>query len=90
MHIEAAYAIAEVAEERGLEEDNLVPTMDNTEVYIRQAVRVGLKAMEQGIARVELSEKELRQKAEKIILKSRDQTKSMMDNGFIEDAPPIE
>lgn len=90
MHIEAAYAIAEVAEERGLEEDNLVPTMDNTEVYIRQAVRVGLKAMEQGIARVELSEEELREKAEKIILKSRDQTKSMMDNGFIEDAPPIE
>lgn len=89
MHIEAAYAIAEVQEEAGLDAEHLVPTMENTEVYIRQAVRVGLKAIDQGIARVKLSESELRDKAERIILKSRDQTKHLMENGYIEDAPPI-
>ncbi|MFO7991828.1 MAG: NADP-dependent malic enzyme [Thermoplasmata archaeon] len=89
MHIEAAYAIAEVQEEVGLDAEHLVPTMENTEVYIRQAVRVALKAIDQGIARVKLSENEIREKAERIILKSRDQTKHLMDNGYIEDAPPI-
>ncbi len=89
MHIEAAYAIAEVAEENGLNEEYLVPTMDNTEVYIRQAVRVGLKAIEQGIARVELSEEELREKAEEIIKSSREKTQSMMKQGFIKDAPSV-
>ncbi len=90
MHIEAAYAIAEVAEEQGLDEENLVPTMENTEVYIRQAVRVGMKAIEQGIARRELSEEELRERAEKTIKASRDKTQNLMDAGFIEEAPSID
>ncbi len=89
MHIEAAYAIAEVAEEQGIHEDYLVPTMDNTEVYIRQAVRVGMKAIDQGLARLKLSEDELRDIAETIILKSRKQTKILMDSGHIELAPPL-
>ncbi len=89
MHIEAAYAIAEVAEEEGINEEYLVPTMDNTEVFIRQAVRVGMKAIEQGIARVELSEDELRKKAEEIIKSSRNKTKKMMETGFIKDAPSL-
>ncbi len=89
MHIEAAYAIAEVAEEQGIDEEYLVPTMDNTEVYIRQAVRVGLKAIEQGIARIELSEEELREKAEEIIMSSRNKTQNMMREGFIKDAPSV-
>jgi len=89
MHIEAAYAIAEVAEEAGLDEEHLVPTMENTEVYIRQAVRVALKAIEQGLARVKLSEQELRDNAEAIIMSSREKTQHMMEAGYIEDAPPL-
>ncbi|MFW5904517.1 MAG: NAD(P)-dependent malic enzyme [Candidatus Saliniplasma sp.] len=90
MHIEAAYAIAEVAEEQGIHEEYLVPTMENTEVYIRQAVRVGMKAIEQGIARVELTEEELREKAKKYIEQSREKTQSLMDTGFLEEAPEVE
>ncbi|MBS3773170.1 MAG: NADP-dependent malic enzyme [Candidatus Thermoplasmatota archaeon] len=89
MHIEAAFAIAEVAEEAGLDEEHLVPTMENTEVYIRQAVRVALKAIEQNLARVKLSEQELREKAEAIIMSSREKTQHMMEAGYIEDAPPL-
>ncbi|MFO8133788.1 MAG: NADP-dependent malic enzyme [Thermoplasmatota archaeon] len=89
MHIEAAYAIAEVAEEAGLDEEHLVPTMENTEVYIKQAVRVALKAIEQGLARVKLSEQELRENAEAIIMSSREKTQHMMEAGYIEDAPPL-
>ncbi len=90
MHIEAAYAIAEVAEEDGLDEECLVPTMENTEVYIRQAVRVGLKAIEQGLARKELSEEELRETAEKIIKSSRKRTENAMKSGDIEKAPEVD
>ncbi len=90
MHIEAAYAIAEVAEKQGIHEDYLVPTMDNTEVYIHQAVQVGLKAIEQGIARVELSEEKLKEKAEEVILRSRKHTKTLMDTGLIKPAPKVE
>lgn len=89
MHIEAAYAIAEVAEEQGIHEEYLVPTMENTEVYIRQAVRVALKAIEQGLARIKLSQQELRDTAEAIIMSSREKTQHMMEAGYIEDAPPL-
>ncbi len=90
MHIEAAYAIAEVAEERGLDEESLVPTMENTEGFIRQAVRVGLKAIEQGLARNEISEEELREQAEKVIKSSRDKTQRMMKSGDIKEAPDVD
>ncbi len=90
MHIEAAYAIAEVAEEQGIHEDFLVPTMDNTEVYVRQAVRVGMKAIDQGLAKLKLSEDELRDISEEIILKSRKQTQTLMDVGHIKMAPPLD
>lgn len=89
MHIEAAYAIAEVAEEEGIHEEYLVPTMENTEVYIRQAVRVALKAIEQGLARQKLSQQALRETAEAIIMASREKTQHMMEAGYIEDAPPL-
>ncbi len=90
MHIEAAHAIAEVAEENGLDEESLVPNMENTEVYIREAVRVGLKAIEQGLARKELSREEIREKAEKSIKCSRKKTQNMMKSGDIEKPPPVD
>jgi len=90
MHIEAACAIAEVAEEKGLDEENLVPSMENTEVYIREAVRVGLKAIEQGLARKELSKEELREKAEKSIKSSKRKIQNMMNSGDIQKAPPVD
>ncbi|HCC49172.1 MAG TPA: hypothetical protein DEQ38_13805 [Elusimicrobia bacterium] len=41
--------------------------MDEPQVYIEEAVAVGLKAMEQGIARKKLTEAELRASAEFLI-----------------------
>ncbi len=90
MHIEAAYAIAEVAQENGLDEENLVPNMENTEVYIREAVRVGLKAMEQGLARKELSKEELREKAKNSIESSKRKIQNMMKSGDIKKPPLVD
>jgi malate dehydrogenase (oxaloacetate-decarboxylating) len=88
MCVTAAYTIADLGVENGLDPDNLLPTMDNVEVFIRQAVNVGLKAIELGIARKILTEAELRAKAEEAIYRSRNVTKMLMDQGFI--APPPE
>ena len=59
MCIAAAAELAKVQEEEGLDETHIVPTMDNTEVFIREAVAVGLKAIDQGIASVALGKKSL-------------------------------
>ncbi len=90
MHIEAAHAIAEVAEENGLDEENLVPTMENTEVYARVAVRVGLKAIDQGLAKQELSREEIREKAEENIKSSKRKVENLMKSGDIKKAPSVD
>jgi len=89
MAIAAAHAIADTAEEKGLREDYVVPTMDEWEVFINQAVAVGEKAIEQGIARNELSSKKLEESARSKIEKARKWTQSAMEEGLIE-APPEE
>ncbi|HBA55551.1 MAG TPA: malate dehydrogenase, partial [Syntrophorhabdus aromaticivorans] len=50
MCIAAAYELAKCAEDKGLQEDHLLPTMDEWEVFPREAVAVARKAMEQGVA----------------------------------------
>jgi malate dehydrogenase (oxaloacetate-decarboxylating) len=84
MCVEAAKELAKCAEDQGIREDYLIPTMDEWEVYPREAASVGRKAIEQGIARIDKSWDELFSIAEKIIKKSRDQFHLIQDKGFIE------
>jgi malate dehydrogenase (oxaloacetate-decarboxylating) len=83
MCIAAAYELAKVQEEKGLTADKIVPTMDDWEIFPREAVAVGMKAMEQGIARIKMSRDELYHLSESIIKESRDITQSLMKNNFI-------
>ncbi|MBE3140968.1 MAG: malate dehydrogenase, partial [Thermoplasmata archaeon] len=64
-----------------------VPTMDSWEVFPREAVAVGMKAISQGIARVKPSRQELYDHAIAIIKKSRDITQTLMNEGYIANAP---
>lgn len=83
MCIAAALELAKVAEDRGLRADYLVPTMDDWEVFPREAVAVGMKAIEQGVARIKLSREELMKKATTTIKQARELTQWMMKEGFI-------
>ncbi|HEC81770.1 MAG TPA: NADP-dependent malic enzyme [Thermoplasmatales archaeon] len=83
MHIAAAYAIAEVAEQKGLSEEYIVPTMDDWEVFPHEAAAVGVKAIEQGIARKKMSRTEIYENAEHIIRSAREETQMLMKKGFI-------
>lgn len=85
MCIAAANALANFPSKQDnvLTEDHLLPTMESTRVFIDEAVAVGMKAIEQGIARIKISKEELSNKAEKMIIISQNQTKSLMEHGYI-------
>lgn len=87
MAVAAAQEIAQFAEERGIEEDNIMPTMDEWELFPREAVAVALKAQEQGVARLNLSRDELYRMAETKIRQSRDMVQVLMKEGIIPPAP---
>jgi malate dehydrogenase (oxaloacetate-decarboxylating) len=70
-----------------LDEEHILPNMDDWEVFPREAVAVGLKAQEQGVARLQMSDVDLLNHARTIIKRSRDLTHSMMREGFIAEPP---
>ncbi len=85
MCIEAARTLAVIAEEHGLSEDYIIPNMDQWEVFPREAVAVGRKAVEQGVARIDIPADELYKMAEKTIREARETVQLMMREGFIAD-----
>ena len=87
MCIAAANELAACAREKGLSEDYIVPTMDEWEVYPREAAAVGLKAQEVGVATLNLTRTQLLDTAKSIIKRSRDMTQNSMKLGYIPKAP---
>jgi len=87
MAIAAAESIAQTAEEKGLDDEYIVPTMMETDVFINEAVAVGLKAIEQGIARRELTADQIRQEAEGKIRRAQAETETLMRSGLIPPPP---
>jgi malate dehydrogenase (oxaloacetate-decarboxylating) len=82
----AAEALANQIGKR-LDEEHILPTMDNWEVFPREAAAVGMKAQEQGVARLQMSYNDLLDHAKTIIKRSRDLTHTMMREGFIAEPP---
>jgi malate dehydrogenase (oxaloacetate-decarboxylating) len=87
MCLAAAHELAQCAEDRGITEDNISPTMGEWEVFIREAVAVGMKAQEQGVARVKATREELTKQAEYMIKNARECTALLMKEGLIAPAP---
>ncbi len=85
MCIAAAMELAKTAEDKGLTEDYIIPTMDEWEVFPREAAAVGTKAIEQGIAEKVMTREELYKTAESIIKKAREEAGMLMEQGFISD-----
>ncbi|OGD19616.1 MAG: malate dehydrogenase [Candidatus Aminicenantes bacterium RBG_13_59_9] len=85
MCIEAARELAKVAEDHGLSEDYIIPNMDQWEVFPREAVAVGSKGIEQGVARIKAPAEERFKIAEAIIKQSREEVQLLMKEGYIVD-----
>jgi malate dehydrogenase (oxaloacetate-decarboxylating) len=86
MAIAAARELALCAEERGLDDDHILPTMDDWEVFPREATAVGMKAQEQGVARLTMSRGDLLSKAKATIRQAQDMVHFLMDKELI---PPV-
>ena len=69
--------------------DQILPTMDDWKVFAEEAAAVGLKAQEQGVARLTKTREELFESAHAAIARSRNMTRLMMDHGIIP-PPPAE
>jgi malate dehydrogenase (oxaloacetate-decarboxylating) len=87
MCIAAAVELANFAEERGMSEKDILPRMDEWEVFPREAVACALKSIEQGVARVKPSRQELFERASAIIKNARESTELLMKHGLIKQPP---
>ena len=85
MCIAAARELAKVAEDKGIHEDYIIPNMDEWEVFPREAVAVGSKAIEQGVARFNIPADVRFKMAEQAIRESRDEVQRKMKEGIILD-----
>ncbi len=83
MCIAAARELAKVAEEIGLRDDFLIPTMDEWTVFPREAVAVGQMAIEQGVAQRKLTPEKALETAEAIIKRARAEMDMRQEKGFI-------
>ena len=87
MCIAAAQELAKFAEERGMHENDILPRMEEWEVFPRVAVACALKSIEQGVARVKPSRQELYQRASAIIQNARQSTELLMKHDLIKPPP---
>jgi len=87
MCIAAATELAKCAEDNGLSPDYIIPKMDERDVFTREAVAVGLKAIEQGYARKILTRDQLYKQADLIISRARRETQMKMREKIILAAP---
>ena len=86
MCIAAAKALADLGAKEA-NEKKVIPTMDQWELYPAEATAVGMKAIEQGVAKREWEEKDLYKHAEDIIRAARGSSEILYEKGFIPKAP---
>lgn len=87
MAIAAAWALADFAEKRGIDEESILPRMDEWEAHPRVAAAVGGKAQQQGFARLARSEAVLFEEARLAMRNARDATATLMREQIIPDPP---
>jgi len=87
MCIAAANELAKIAEETGIDEERILPSMSDWEVFPREAAAVGAEAVRQGLARIRATRRELYEKAKTIIGHARKSTELLMRKGLIKPLP---
>ncbi|MCX7775692.1 MAG: NADP-dependent malic enzyme [Spirochaetaceae bacterium] len=87
MAIRCAHSIADFAKSRGIHPDNIIATMEETEVFAREAADVAMAAIEEGVARISDTWETIYSKAKEDIMASRALVQSMMEEGHIRQIP---
>jgi malate dehydrogenase (oxaloacetate-decarboxylating) len=89
MAIAAAHSLANYADKRGINTENIVPNMNEASVFPEEAADVAMQAIKDGVARIHISREEAFAKAARDISQARDMTQTLVDNDFIK-KPPYE
>ena len=87
MAIAAAHSLADYAEKRGISIEDIVPNMNEAEVFPQEAADVAMQAIKDGVARVIITREEAFNKAKADIEYSRSMVKTLTDEGFINEPP---
>ncbi|MDR1444226.1 MAG: NADP-dependent malic enzyme [Treponema sp.] len=88
MAIRCAHSIAEFASDRGISTDNIIATVEETDVFAREAADVAMEARNEGLARLDRSWDEVYNLARADIAAARSLTGEMKRLGFIREPPP--
>ena len=89
MAIRCAHSIADFSEKRGISPDNIIATMEETDVFSQEAADVAQQAIAEGVARLNLSWDEVYNRAIADITSIRALVEEMEKMGHIKE-PPIE
>jgi len=87
MALAAAHSLANFGEKRGINPENIVPTMDEADVFPVEAADVAMQAIKDGVARKKLTRDEAYEIAKKDIDHARSLTKKLMETNFISRPP---
>jgi len=87
MAIRCAHSIADFAERRGISPENIIATMEETEVFAVEAADVAMQAIAEDVARVPMTWDEVYQQAKADIAASRSLVADMQRLGHIKEPP---
>lgn len=87
MAIAAARSLAAFAEARGISPDNIIATMDEADVFAREAADVAVQAVKEGLARVELTYEQAFEKASRDITQTRAMIEHLIAENYIAQPP---
>jgi malate dehydrogenase (oxaloacetate-decarboxylating) len=87
MAIRCAHSIADFSEKRGINPDDIIAKMDETEVFAVEAADVAEQAIKEGVARINLSWDEVYNRAKADIAGIRALVDDMKKAGYIKEPP---
>ncbi len=87
MAIAAAHSLARAQQVRGLDVDHIMPSMDDVDVFPREAADVAAQAMADGVAQHPMSPDEVFQQAHRDIQNNRDIVQMLMEREKIPTPP---
>ena len=87
MAIAAAESLAKYAENRGINPENIIATMDESGVFAYEAADVAMQAVKEGLARISMTREEAYNKADADIKHARELTHKLIEHGMIQRPP---
>ncbi len=82
MAVRCAHSIAEFSEKKGISPDNIIATMEDTDLFAQEAADTADQAVKEGLARVSLSRDEAYRLAKADIEASREATRILTESGY--------